>query len=431
MGVVVSQAGQLSLFQAFGIELEHMLVDAKTLNVRPVADELMKMVAGTPESEVERSNGVSWSNELVNHVVELKSTEPTSDLETLGEHLQASVRELNAILKGMGEGAGGPAMLMPGAMHPWMDPKRETRLWAHEYGEVYAKFDALFDCKRHGWANLQSVHLNLPFDGDEEFGRLHAAVRLVLPLLPAICASSPILEGVVNGTMCNRLNVYASNQAKTPSLTGRVIPEGVFTREQYQKSILDPIARDVIALDPSGTMQPAWMNSRGAIARFDRGSIEIRVMDVQECPAADIAICAGVIGVLQWLVEQGPSDTTAQMGMDTDRLRAVLDRTIRDADQALVDDEEYLELLAIDEARPAWEIWSEMLELAEVDIEPSWMQPLQVILDEGPLARRVCAGMEIELSDVPANGVRVERERMERVYRSLCACLNDGKQYRA
>lgn len=418
------------MFAAFGVELEYMLVDARTLDVRPVADELLRAVAGTPESEVERANGVSWSNELVNHVVELKSTEPTSDLETLGENFQASVREINALLKGLGAGAGGAAVLMPGAMHPWMVPARETVLWPHEYGEVYRTFDRLFDCKRHGWANLQSMHLNLPFQGDEEFGKLHAAVRLVLPLLPAICASSPVLEGVVNGTMCNRLNVYASNQAKTPSLTGRVIPESVFTSEEYRKAILEPIARDVALLDPSGTMQPAWMNSRGAIARFDRGSIEIRVMDVQECPAADVAICAGVIGVLNWLVEQGPSDTGAQMTMETERLRAVLDRTIRDADQAMIEDREYLDLLAIDSALPAWEIWSELLDLAEVDLEASWMKPLQLILDEGPLARRLIAGLDMDPREVPGNGVRVEREALERVYRALCACLSDGKQYR-
>jgi hypothetical protein len=27
-----------------------------------------------------------------------------------------------------------------------------------------------------------------------------------------------------------------------------------------------------------------WVNARGAIARFDRSAIEIRVLDVAECP---------------------------------------------------------------------------------------------------------------------------------------------------
>ena len=56
---------------------------------------------------------------------------------------------------------------MPGGAHPWMDPARETRLWPHEDNEIYEAFDRIFGCTGHGWSNLQCVHLNLPFDDDE------------------------------------------------------------------------------------------------------------------------------------------------------------------------------------------------------------------------------------------------------------------------
>ena len=36
----------LHLFQAFGVELEYMIVDRDTLNVKPIADELLKDVLG-------------------------------------------------------------------------------------------------------------------------------------------------------------------------------------------------------------------------------------------------------------------------------------------------------------------------------------------------------------------------------------------------
>ena len=49
---------------------------------------------------------------------------------------------------------------------------------------VYEAFDRIFDCRGHGWANLQSVHLNLPFGDDDEFGRLHAAIRSSFPCCP-------------------------------------------------------------------------------------------------------------------------------------------------------------------------------------------------------------------------------------------------------
>ena len=49
---------------------------------------------------------------------------------------------------------------------------------------------------------------------------------------------------------------------------------------------------DIAPLDPDAVLQHEWLNARGAIARFDRNTIELRVLDVQECPRADLAICA-------------------------------------------------------------------------------------------------------------------------------------------
>ena len=72
------------------------------------------------------------------------------------------------------------------------------RLWPHENREVYDAFDRIFSCKGHGWANLQSMHINLPFADDAEFGRLHAAIRFLMPLMPGLTASSPVMDGVVD-----------------------------------------------------------------------------------------------------------------------------------------------------------------------------------------------------------------------------------------
>ena len=61
------------LFQGFGVELEYMIVDRDTLAVKPIADEVFKHELGLYGSDFE--NGiVTWSNELVLHVMELKST---------------------------------------------------------------------------------------------------------------------------------------------------------------------------------------------------------------------------------------------------------------------------------------------------------------------------------------------------------------------
>ncbi|HET9233312.1 MAG TPA: glutamate-cysteine ligase family protein, partial [Candidatus Eisenbacteria bacterium] len=186
----------LGLFDAYGVELEYMIVDATTLDVRPIADTLLG-----PEGDVDRG-AATWSNELALHVIEIKNSEPAPRLTGLARVFQDEVREVNRRLAPQG------AMLLPTGMHPWMDPDREFRTWPHEGGPVYGTFHRIFDCRGHGWANLQSVHLNLPFANDAEFGRLHAAIRLVLPLLPALAASSPARSGRLTGFMDTRLNVY-------------------------------------------------------------------------------------------------------------------------------------------------------------------------------------------------------------------------------
>ena len=56
---------------------------------------------------------------------------------------------------------------------------------------------------------------------------------------------------------------------------------------------------DIAPYDPAGVLQHEFLNSRGAIARFDRSAIEIRVLDVQECPQADTAIAALMAAVLE------------------------------------------------------------------------------------------------------------------------------------
>jgi hypothetical protein len=85
------------LFEGYGIELEYMIVDRDTLIVKPIADELLKYELGTFGSDFE--NGiVTWSNELVLHVIELKSTKPESDFRALETGFAENVQRINAIL---------------------------------------------------------------------------------------------------------------------------------------------------------------------------------------------------------------------------------------------------------------------------------------------------------------------------------------------
>jgi gamma-glutamyl:cysteine ligase YbdK (ATP-grasp superfamily) len=398
---VLSNPAELHLFDAFGIELEYIIVDAESLDVRPIADELFRAVTGEYVSDVERGP-ITWSNELVAHVVELKTTSPAPSLDGLADLFQEEVREINRRLAAFG------ARLLPTAMHPWMDPHREMRLWPHDSSEIYEAFNRVFDCRGHGWANLQSMHINLPFCGDEEFGRLHAAVRLLLPLLPAIAASSPVMDGRLTGLMDNRLDVYRRNSRRIPSVAGRIIPERAFTRADYERLILQPMYADIRPYDPDGVLQDEYLNARGAIARFSRGSIEIRLLDVQECPAADLAIAALVIDVLKRLVAETWTDVAAQQSVEIEPLERVLLATIRDAERAVIDEPEVLAQFGIRGRRPVavQEVWEHL------------SNP-----DAASAARGETLASRISTRVSPAAGSAALRG----VYRELADCLESGR----
>lgn len=408
----MKKVSRLGLFEGFGIELEYMLVDAKSLAVLPVADQLLRAVAGETVGEVEMGE-LCWSNELVLHVIELKTNGPSASLSGLVPVFHAHLQRINALLEPLG------GRLMPGAMHPWMDPVRETCLWPHDNSPIYETYNRIFGCRGHGWANLQSVHLNLSFSGDEQFARLHAAVRLLLPVLPALAASSPVMDGKVTGLLDNRLEVYRFNQDRIPSVTGRVIPEPVFTRANYEAQILRTLYRDIAPHDPEGILQEEWLNSRGAIARFERDTIEIRLLDIQECPAADLAVAALIVAVLKALTEERWGTLAEQQGWEIAPLEAILLVAIRDGDEAIIDDQRYLAAFGFPGKRAtAGELWRSLASRL-LSPEEEIRGPLTTILQQGPLARRL----------LHALGRAPSPERLREVYRELCHCLAEGRLF--
>jgi gamma-glutamyl:cysteine ligase YbdK (ATP-grasp superfamily) len=371
----------LGLFEGLGVEIEYMIVDRRTAVVRPIADSILVGTDGSQLLEVP-DGALRWSNELCLHVIELKTNGPAASLVGLAETFQDGVGRVNARLEPVG------ASLLPGGMHPFMDPAVDTKLWPHEQNEIYRAFDRIFGCRGHGWSNLQSVHLNLPFHGDEELGRLHAAIRLVLPFLPGLSAGSPFVDGKRFPSLDARLEFYRSNSSAIPSITGAVVPEAAFDEASYRSAILEPMYEAIAAQDPEGVLRDEWLNARGAIVRFDRSAIEIRVIDTQEAPIADLAVLRATVGVLRALVAERLADFETQKRVPTDRLASVLRDVIRDADAAVIEDTELLALVGLPPS-PATcgAVWRHLVERCPPDGGVD--DALKLILEEGPLARRM------------------------------------------
>ncbi len=395
------------LFDVFGIELEYMIVDKNTLKVKPVADQLLKEVEGEFVSDHENGR-IAWSNELVAHVIELKTNGPAESLNELPELFAENIRQISSILDKY------DAMLLPTAAHPLMDPYNETKIWPHEYKDIYNLYNKVFDCRGHGWSNLQSTHINLPFRDDQEFAKLHAAVRLLLPIIPAVAASSPILDGEFTGWLDSRMETYLHNQEKIPSMTGRLIPEKAYSQYEYYEMIFNPIIRDFSPYDTDHVTDHHFLNSRGAIARFDRGAIEIRVMDIQESPAADIALVSAITELIKLLVYERWGKIDELKKWDEEALRNIFLAAIKYGELSVISNSEYLKVFGINrEKMIARDLWKHLLDEILDKLTIRQAEILHFIINNGTLASRIMKSL----------GGGLTKKNIARVYRELSVCL--------
>ncbi|GAB4385190.1 MAG: glutamate-cysteine ligase family protein [Salibacteraceae bacterium] len=400
--------GKLKLFEAVGVELEYMIVDSETLKVKPIADELIKTQTGDYTSDVERGE-IAWSNELVSHVIELKTNGPAKNTRSLARIFHEEVVFINDLLKPFG------AKLLPTGAHPFFDPA-EAVIWPHEYNEVYALYDKIFGCKGHGWSNLQSTHINLPFDGDEEFAKLHAAIRLLLPIIPALAASTPVIDGRISGLIDTRLEFYRKNQQKIPVIAGMIIPEEVYTQSDYESEIFAPIIEAISVYDTDRVLEKYFLNSRGAIARFDRGAIEIRLIDIQECPLADVAIVDLITASLKWLIHEHEQHPALYRPCPLEELHEVFVKCIHNGSAALVENTGYLELFGLKHPAQAFEIWASLFEKTFDGLTDQSASAIRIMLAHGNLSERI-------LKKLPRNP---QRQDVELIYHRLSECLNSN-----
>lgn len=407
------------LFEAFGIELEYMIVNRSSLDILPIADRLLAAAAaGDAVADVERGK-MAWSNELVLHVIEFKTNGPAASLEGLHRHFDAEVQTANALLAAM------DARLMPAAAHPWMDPANDTHLWPHANNAIYQAYNRIFGCQGHGWSNLQSMHINLPFANDAEFGRLHAAIRLLLPLMPALAASSPLLEGRPTPFLDARMEVYCHNSQRIPSVAGYIIPEAVYSRQDYDSQIMQPMFRDIEPFDAEGVLKHEFLNARGAIARFDRSAIEIRVLDVQECPRADLALADLICSSIRGLVDELWVSSVEQQQWATAPLAAILQETIRQADLALIPSADYGRVWGLRGPGPwrAGDIWQHLFETPAIHntLSAESIPSLNLLFRQGCLARRILKALNQDY----------RKPQLRAVYTELCNCLAKNQLFTA
>lgn len=397
------------LFEVYGIEAEYMIVDRDTLDVLPLTQFVLeKYSQGDIENEVEVGE-VAWSNELVCHVIEIKTNGPTKDPIQAGHHFFESLKLIQEIL------AEKNAMLLATSMHPWMNTQTQTKLWPFGQKEIYQTYDRIFNCKGHGWSNVQSVHLNLPFSSETEFAALHAAMRIILPLVPFLSASSVVVDSKLQDIPDARLSFYEANQKKISSVAGDIIPEAIFSFDQYHQ-LYQSIYRDIAPFDPDKVLQHPWLNSRGVIPKFDVGALELRLLDIQEAPVMDFTILEVLILILQDLTEQVSVSFERQKNVSTPFLKSCLysanlfDCTLNGA---------YMELLGFENRSTDLRSFCEQVK-SKYRLSPSSYQGLKVLRDHGRLAERMRRSYLQSAKD---------HQSLKNIFAKLAQCLEENQSY--
>jgi len=267
----------------------------------PIVDKVIRDVYGRVVNFVEFSN-FTFGKELQLHVMEVKSNKPFRSPRVFEKTMHEAVLRLSDMLKRRYG-----ARLLGTGMHPTLR-LWETAIWPHRHRQIYEAFSRIFNLKQHGWLNIQSFQLNLPYSSEGKAVLMHNLLANICAYLPAVSASSPIYEGRLGEYVDNRLHFYMENQKEVPSITGKVVPEYIQSLEQYKRDIIGHYSSDLAKAGAHPCiLNKDWVNSRGVTIRFDRKALEIRVMDEQECIKSDVALSCFIRALLRGLMETAPS----------------------------------------------------------------------------------------------------------------------------
>jgi hypothetical protein len=230
------------------------------------------------------------------------------------------------------------------------------------------------------------------------------------------------LDSKYCGFLDGRIETYRHNQEKIPSITGKVIPEAVFTYKDDEEQIFNRVKADIAHYDPEHLLNHFFLNSRGAIARFDRGAVEIRLVDIQECPDADIAIAEWEVAVLKGLAEGAFASEKEIRALDTDALAKILLDTTHAAEKTVISDRNYLKIWGIDASEiTAKELVLKITEKVKNKISSHSQELLQKMFKRGTLASTLVKNV----------GANPDNDDFVYEYGKLAHCLAENRLYEA
>jgi carboxylate-amine ligase len=255
-----------------GLEEEFAVLDSSDLGLTPGFEDLSQAAAADP------TLSASISGELISSEIEIRSGRG-ADLAAARSAQHDHRRRLFALAaeRGVALGATGT--------HPWSDYREQHTIETDHYRRVE---DGL---KYVAWRNNTfSLHVHVGIEGADRAVRVCDRLRPVLPLLLAISASSPFLDGRNSGLHSARTQIF------TRSFPRCGVPDAFGTWDAFADYI-DFLIRTRSIVEYT----QVWWSIR---PHFAFGTVEVRICDAQ--PTATES--DGLAGLIVACVAQAARD---------------------------------------------------------------------------------------------------------------------------
>lgn len=390
----------------------YSIVDRITLEALPLADEVLGAIRTASKTGARAT--MDWKPSTATHLIQLEPVRGSKPSPALARRISVQLAKADGVLKWH------KAMLLPTGAHPLLRAAD-----AHPSVGAGDPFEQLpldlFDRRVHGHINSPGLYLGMRFSSDEEFAKLHAAVRVLLPIIPALTASSPFLEGKPTGYMDSRALQMIKAYEGHPELAGAIVPEAVFSQEDHDRIVLAPIARVFAQRNTEDGADAEALNVRGAVAFFDRGVLELRVMDPQEHPAMDLALVEFVRVVLKAMMSGRWVSSYLQRAWTEQDLLAIYLQVIKDAGATLFPSREYLMMFGLlnQDEMSAGMLWQHLFVELYEDLSDEARTLVGHILEQGCLASRITQRVGTDASE----------QSITKVYSELAECLAQGRNF--
>ena len=252
-----------------GVELEVQILDPETLELVPLAPEILNKVPPELKDRIKP--------EFIQSMVEI-NTDICSTMAEVEKDLKGTYNKLNDIAEGVG------VVLSLSSIHPFSKSSDQKVSEDLRYKKI------MDDLQLVGRQFItQGLHIHIGVTDEEEVIKINNNLRIYLPVLLALTTSSPFYESEDTGLMSYRAKLF-----EALPLAG--MPDSLYDWEEYT-SLVGLLKKSGII----ESVRDIWWDVR---PHHDFGTVEVRICDLPGSFRDILAITALIQALVVALADQ-------------------------------------------------------------------------------------------------------------------------------